>query len=238
MFMSELQFNLPESYNTAIENIDTYIIPDKTPKISAEELNTTLKSSVEVFNNVYTDINALATTVSGLQAKDYLTIKGSLESVDKLPTTDNNIGDLYFINTDEYIWSGTEWVCLGPLITVPAYTVRITIPSTASNGYTANSGWTVFNISDADIEKLAAGEVTSVIVDDQKNKITGVAPVSFYQITNSSSFVHNVISFSLPCSSSTDPSVIKLRGYSIYTVYTSSTILKPVKISWKEVTIA
>ena len=100
MFMSELQFTLPESYNTAIENIDTYIIPDKTPKISAEELNTTLKSSVDVFKNVYTDINTLATTVSGLQAKDYLTIKGSLQSVDDLPTTDNNIGDLYFINTD------------------------------------------------------------------------------------------------------------------------------------------
>ena len=235
--MSESQFNLPESYNTAIENIDTYIIPDKTPKISAEELNTTLKSSVDVFKNVYTDINALATTVSGLQAKDYLTIKGSLQSVDDLPTIDNNIGDLYFINTDEYIWSGTEWVCLGPLITVPAYTVRIIIPETARNDYQTTNGWGWFNISDVDIEKLKSGEVTSVIVDDQKNKITGVAPASFYQVTNSSSFVHNVISFSLPCSSSTNPADIKIRSYSIYTVYTLSTISKPVKISWKEITL-
>lgn len=235
--MSELQFNLPESYNTAIENIDTYIIPDKTPKISAEELNTTLKSSVDVFKNVYTDINTLATTVSGLQAKDYLTIKGSLQSVDDLPTTDNNIGDLYFINTDEYIWSGTEWVCLGPLITVPTYTVRIIIPASSYNGHQPSSGWTTFNISQTDIDKFKAGEVTSVIVDDQKNKITGVAPASFYQVTNSSSFVHDVISFSLPCSSSTDPSVIKLRSYSIYTVYTTSTISKPVKIVWKDTTL-
>ena len=235
--MSELQFNLPESYNTAIENIDTYIIPDKTPKISAEELNTTLKSSVDVFNNVYTDINKLATTVSGLQAKDYLTIKGSLQSVDDLPTTDNNIGDLYFINTDEYIWSGTEWVCLGPLITVPSYTVRITIPSTASNGYTANSGWTLFNISDADIEKLKSGEVTSVIVDDQRNKIRGVAPASFYQVTNSSgSFIHDTISFSLSCNTTTDPTKFMVRYYSIYRVWNSTR--EPVMIRWKEVTIA
>ena len=235
--MSELQFNLPESYNTAIENIDTYIIPDKTPKISAEELNTTLKSSVDVFNNVYTDINKLATTVSGLQAKDYLTIKGSLQSVDDLPTTDNNIGDLYFINTDEYIWSGTEWVCLGPLITVPSYTVRITIPSTASNGYTANSGWTLFNISDADIEKLKSGEVTSVIVDDQRNKIMGVAPASFYQVTNSSgSFIHDTISFSLSCNTTTDPTKFMVRYYSIYRVWNSTR--EPVMIRWKEITIA
>lgn len=237
MFMSELQFNLPESYNTAIENIDTYIKPDKNPKISAEELNTTLKSSVNVFNNVYADINNLATTVSGLQAKDYLTIKGSLESVDKLPTTDNNIGDLYFINTDEYIWSGTEWVCLGPLITVPAYTVRITIPASSYSGHQPSSGWSTFNISQTDIEKFEAGEVTSVIVDDQKNKIIGVAPASFYQVTNPTSFVHNVISFSLPCSASDNPAEIKLRSYSIYTVYTTSTISKPVKITWKETTI-
>lgn len=241
--MSELYFDLPTSITTANTNIDTYIIPDKTPKISAEELNTTLKSTVDVFDDVYNDINtvaasvsALETTVSGLHAKDYLTIKGSLQSVDDLPTDDNTIGDLYFVNTDEYIWSGTEWVCLGPLITVPSYTVHITIPSTAYSNYQSYGGWTTFNISADDIEKFKSGEVTSVIVDDQKNKIKGVAPASFYQVTNSNgSFTHDTISFSLSCSSGTEPSNLMIRCYALYRVWDSTR--KPVKISWKEISL-
>ena len=230
--MAELQFSLPESINTANNYIDTYIIPDKTPKISAEELNTTLKSSVDVFTDVYTDINTLATTVSGLQAKDYLTIKGSLQSVDDLPTADNEIGDLYFINTDEYIWSGTEWVCLGPLITVPAYTVHIIIPPGKLNPATSYTGWSTFNISDMDIEKFRAGEVTTVIVDDQTNNIKGVASAAFYQLQTSSTFTADVISFSLPCSSNNDPTKITLRCYTIHRFWDPTR--KPVKLSWAD----
>lgn len=230
--MSELQFNLPESYNTANNYIDTYIKSNKTPKISAEELNTTLKSSVDVFTDVYTDINTLATTVSGLQAKDYLTIKGSLPSVDALPATDNKIGDLYFINTDEYIWSGTEWVCLGPLITVPAYTVRIIIPPGKLNPATSYTGWSSFNISDTDIEKFKTGEVTTVIVDDQTNNIKGVASAAFYQLQTSSSFTSDVISFSLPCSSNNDPTKITLRCYTMHRFWDPKN--EPVKLIWTD----
>lgn len=50
-------------------------------------------------------------------------LKGTVDSVENLPKTDNKIGDLYIVNSEagnaaEYVWTGTAWEYMGQTFTV------------------------------------------------------------------------------------------------------------------------
>lgn len=252
--MEENIIELPDGIQQTKTLIDEYIVAGREGGISAKDVNTVMQSSLSIFTDVYDDMNgayestqnnidtinndvsSLKTTVSGLSAKDYITIKGSLDSIDKLPTqseeSPNKVGDLYFINNDEYIWNGSTWVNLGPLIETPPYIVKIIIPSNAFSGYQSYNGWSTFNISETDIEKIKNCEATAVVLDDQKNNIKATLLASSYTIFEDN-FEHNIITFMCPANLSSRKSG-KIMVYTLSTEYNSNPAYTPVKIIWEE----
>lgn len=222
-------------YESTQNSIDTITSNIDNIENEISDIDTDIKATNSNIDNINNDISALKTTVSGLSTKNYITIKGSLDSIDKLPAqseeSPNNIGDLYFINNDEYIWNGSTWVSLGPLIVTPPYTIKIIIPTSAYNGWQTYGGWDAFNISETDIEKLRNCEATTVVLDDQKNGITATVVASFYKVYEDN-VNHDVITFMCPANLSSRSSG-KIMVYTISSEYDYSSSSRR-KLIWTE----
>ena len=86
--------------------------------------------------------------ISGLGS--YLTFKGTKETVDALPATDNKTGDVWHVTATmgEYVWDGTAWQEMGSSLDLTPYVTKKTdakgqIAAFDSNGDIIGSGKTV-----------------------------------------------------------------------------------------------
>lgn len=157
------------NYTDLINTINTNIVDNDEHLISGAKLNEVLNSIVTAHKDSLDEVNAVINTLS---EPVNINIKGSVTDVADLPT-DASAGDLYFVNSDEYFYSGSEWVLLGPAVNLNNH-INVVIPDNIYNGISVPlPGYTYFNITDRDINNLINGVAGSVNIVDNRLKIDG-----------------------------------------------------------------
>lgn len=157
------------NYTDLIKNINDNIGDIDNHLISGNKLNEILIDIVNEHKDSLDEVNEVINTLS---EPVNINIKGSINDASSLPT-DASVGDLYFVNSDEYVYTGSEWILLGPSVKLNNH-INIVIPETIYNGISVPlPGYTFFNITERDINNLKNGIAGSVNIIDNRLKIDG-----------------------------------------------------------------
>ena len=111
------------NYTNLINAINTNIVDNDNHLISGSTLNEILLSIVNAHKDSLDEVN---TVINTLSEPVNINIKGSVSDIASLPT-DASSGDLYFVNSDEYVYNGSEWILLGPAVNLNNH-INVVIP--------------------------------------------------------------------------------------------------------------
>ena len=147
------------NYTDLINAINTNIVDNDNHLISGSTLNEILLSIVNTHKDSLDEVNAVINTLS---EPVNINISGSVNDIASLPT-DASAGDLYFVNSDEYVYNGDEWILLGPSVNINNH-INVVIPENIYNGISVPlPGYTFFNITDV-ILRFSANAPTPIDV--------------------------------------------------------------------------
>ena len=157
------------NYTELINAINTNIVDNDNHLISGSTLNEILLSIVNAHKDSLDEVN---TVINTLSEPVNINISGSVSDIASLPT-DSSAGDLYFVNSDEYVYNGSEWILVGPSVNLNNH-INVVIPENIYNGISVPlPGYTFFNITERDINNLINGIAGSVNITDNRLKIDG-----------------------------------------------------------------